>query len=302
MPHRHAWWEKYSEYLVLGVSILFFGIAICLFYLEYIGFHYAPVSTFNQAGPQVKQRPFPIASVFAKLGGKPDASYEAVSWNGHNGFIISGPKGERLFCNYVGNVLVAGDIVSDTGENITRKMAGIFNARTLFDTIAISSLARKNISELPVEKAAGMETPPVVEGEAVVSQELFNVMEKLPSFDLAGENGPVRMIMFTWESCPSCSAMKNIIAKKNLPFRVLEVPTGGNPKAEREALEKLNPSEQDKVSALNRIKDAALILFSMTGKVAVPTYAWQMPGGEIRFGFMPAQEVIDRLEQIAKAS
>lgn len=255
----------------------------------------------RQAEKRKAGNSFPVSEVLGKLGGNPDFSVEAITFKGHQGYLLT-KDDERLVCNLVDGFLVLGDVVSSSGENITQEMAKHYKAGTFLSAMKPMPLTENSVSATkPIflaenSKSSGISPKLSIKADGdgmIIRQELFDFMVKLPGFDIGGKEGPVRIVMFSWETCPSCRAIKKILTTQKLPFRIWDVPVGGTKRAVESALLRLGATDENRDELARRINDATIIMKTLTGKVAVPVYAFQKPDGQIYFGYIPAQEFLN---------
>lgn len=290
MPKHFFCWPRNCDlhFLIAALFALALSFAIPFFIAEKC-FGQENASNKHFQG-QSANTPYSFDKIFDSIGGSKDFQHEKLSWNGYDGVLITGKDGERILCNTINGHLVIGELVSPDGENITRKMAEHFNAQTFLDMLSAVLLEVKEPFAEPLMEQTE---------ERQIGKELFEFMEKLPGFELGSTNGPLRLIVFTWEDCVSCKNMKDIIAQKELPYRIKEIPTGGSPSQEEKAVGRLKNTGISPEYAMNRINDATRILETLTGKVAVPCYAWKMPDGQYLFGNLSAQSALDRINKLA---
>lgn len=298
MLNKSFFWPKNCDYSFLMASMLALALAFAIPFLiaeKVFGQDNIP----KQAASGQSDKPtYSFDKIFDSIGGSNNFQHEKVVWNGQEGVLITGKDGERIFCNTLNGHLIIGELLSPDGENITRKMAEHFKAQTFLDMLSSVFLKAQSV-DVKISNSAF--TEPVMEQpeERIISKELFEFMEKLPGFEIGSAGGSLRLIIFTWENCVSCQNMKNIIAQKELPFRIREIPTGGSPSQEEKAIARLKDTGISHEDAIKRLNDATRILETLTGKVAVPCYAWKMPDGQYLFGNLAAQSALDRLNELA---
>ena len=290
---RTSFFKDHREYCLLGIVLAIISFVLLAAFMVIENMPSKSTSTTSTEN-------FPYEHIFQAQG--KNFSYEKVTWDGYEGMLIKGDNQERILCNLANGNLVIGELLSPDGRNITRLMAEYFHAETFLSALAASSLHSDEKKAAKPQALQAKPAPmgdPVSQAERVISQNLFDFLEKMPGFELAAKDGPLRLVIFSWEDCPSCRSVKNAIAKMELPFRVKEIPTGGNPAQDKKAIARLQEKNIAPQEARWRLMDASRILMALTGELVVPCYAWKMPDGQILFGVIPAQEVLGRLKDMA---
>ena len=98
-----------------------------------------------------------------------------------------------------------------------------------------------------------------------------------------------RLIMFTWQGCPSCEKMRQYLEayKEGIGFQVMFLPLAGNRKLDASAIAFLGMHEAgdtEKQEALALLTRASVFLGSRVGKILVPAFAWLDAQGETHIG------------------
>lgn len=262
---------------------------------------------------KMKQEEFPIVKVISKVSTKKFSVLEEFKIDGKQGAILAAPSGARIVALVLDGYLVFGNAFDKDGADLTEVAARRKNGDNIITLLAKQCQANAPFQKISVRHPSShtasiapmQPEPPAARGEITINKELFDYLVQLPGTKLRPESsGSVRLVLFSWRSCPTCVNLKQYFARQEVSFQVLEVPVGGNPHEEarlRDALgEKLQTA--DGKAAIKGMQEAAEIIKTLTGKLAVPQYAWLMPDGSARFGFLSGRDLMDRVELLNSLS
>lgn len=241
----------------------------------------------DEMSPQVD---FPVSQVLGKFGAEGYEVSHRVSHEGLDGYVLTRGDLRVLVVEQDGRLLL-GNILDANGEDLTEKMAAIWGAESF-----LTALARGKADRRP---AAAGTADDMENGERLIRKETFEYILNLPHRVILNADAPVRMVVFSWESCGSCRLLEDLLRQQrdSISFGIIEIPTGGDAVKEQNGLRRLrNERQWTQDEKLRGVREAALLVQSLTGKLAVPCYAWAMPDGSYRFGHLAGEEIRQRLE------
>ena len=281
--------------VILGIGA---GIATWMCINQYAP-HPAPTSS---AAPRTSEYldPLPVEHALHRYAGDRYQVGETVSYQEHRGHILVGKDGLRVLAMEKDGYLLLGNLIDRMGVDISSEMASRHRAKTflaaLVDGVRRQASNTGEVRPAQKESSAG--------NEIDITGEAFEAMLQLPHVSIINPDRPVGLIIFTWQDCHSCKGAKIIVntLASEIGFGVVEIPIAGGSAEERRAMERLkglDMSDEDKRRGIAMATDT---VHKLLGRLATPTFAWKMPDGTCRFGFINGKGMIERFRAMSQAN
>ena len=158
----------------------------------------------------------------------------------------------------------------------------------------------------PIIDIPGLQSPLPAVGEISMDRKVFDFLVKAGGSEQLQTDGKgdVRLIVFSWDKCGACKNIKELLLqKRELPFKIQinRVQLSENDAQNRVKDLGLSPDSDGAKKIVQGMIDSTYVLQTLLGQVRVPCYAWLMPDGSVKFGNLPKERVMQRIDALAQA-